>query len=98
MEPGSARTSGFSIKTYGVDGECRKASLTPPANPRLLELSINWMRSPSSRAKAADPSLELLSIMSNFASGTDEHSDSTQDFSNSPEFQLMMATVVFIRV
>src|SRR2546422_3353226 len=93
MAPGSTRISGLRIRTYGVDVHL-KASFTPPANPRFSPSLIKFARSLNFTVQSTEESREALSITRISTLVVVAAIDSIHVLSRSPEFQLMIATVL----
>src|SRR2546430_1351090 len=95
MAPGRTWISGLRIKTYGVDVDL-KASLTAPANPRFSLSLIKFARSRNFRVHSTEESREALSITTILTLVVVATMDSIHVLSRSPEFQLMIATVLLM--
>src|SRR5437764_1132892 len=95
MPPGSTWMSGLRIRTYGVDVHL-KASFTPPAKPRFSPSLITSAWSRNSRVQSNEESREALSITRILTLVVVATIDSIHVLSKSPEFQLMIATVLLM--
>src|SRR5216117_25176 len=71
-----------------------KALFAAAAKPRLSVEAINWASGAKSGTQSSEPSFEPLSITRILTPVVVATTDSIHTFSKSPEFQLMIATVL----
>src|SRR2546426_12623122 len=71
-----------------------KALFAAAAKPRLSVEAINWASGAKSGTQSSEPSFEPLSITRILTPVVVATTDSMHTFSKSPEFQLMIATVL----